>query len=59
MSFLHDTPMLETASPFATQPTVIETDMSDVRKAMVSGIGMALGLAVGGFILLHVFGKKI
>jgi hypothetical protein len=50
--------MLETASPFATQPTVIQTDMSDIRKSLVSGIGMALGLAVGGFLLLHIFGKK-
>lgn len=57
--FLGDSPMLETASPFATPPTMIQTDMSDVKKAMVSGIGMAIGLAIGGFVLLQLTGRKV
>lgn len=57
--FLGNTPMLETAAPFATAPTVIQTDIGDVKKAMVSGVGMAFGLAIGGYFLLHLFGKKI
>jgi len=50
--------MLENAAPFATPPTVIQTDISDVKKAMMGGIGMAIGLAIAGYVLFHVFGKK-
>jgi len=59
MAFLHGTPYLETATPFAMAPTMIETDASDVKKAMISGIGMAVGLAIGGYILLQLTGKKV
>ena len=56
---LGDTPLLETASPFATPPTVIETDITEAKKAMVSGIGMAIGLAIGGAVIYLFMGKKL
>ena len=59
MAFLGDTPMLETAAPFATPPTMIQTDIGDIKKSLISGIGMAIGLAIGGYILLQVTGKKV
>lgn len=59
MAFLGSTPMLEVATPFVSQPTVIESSLTDIKKSMVSGIGMAIGLAIGGFILLTVVGKKL
>lgn len=57
--FLGNTPMLETASPFTTQPTVIQTDISEVKKATISGMGFAFGAAIGAFVLYHLVGKKI
>ena len=59
MAFLGNTPFLETAAPFATPPTVIQTDISEVKKATISGIGFAFGAAIGGLILWKVFGKKM
>lgn len=59
MAFLGDTPMLETAAPFATQPTVIQTDLSEVKKATISGMGFAFGAAIGAIVLFTLFGKKI
>lgn len=59
MAFLGNTPMLETAAPFATAPTVIESNVSEVKKAMVSGIGMAIGASIAAGILYVVFGRKI
>lgn len=56
---LGDTPMLETASPFATEPTVIQTNISEVKKATLSGLGFAFGAAIGAIVLFTFFGKKI
>lgn len=59
MYSLGNMPMLETASPFATEPTVIETSISDVKKATISGVGFAFGAAIGAVVLFMIFGKKI
>lgn len=52
--FLGDTPMLETASPFATPPTVIETTLSDIHKGIITGIGVA----IGSTFILHLLNKR-
>ena len=57
--FLGNTPMLETAAPFATEPTVIQTNISEVKKATLSGVGFAFGAAIGALVLFKVFGKKV
>lgn len=59
MAYLGNTPMLETASPFATPPTVIETSINEVQKSLLSGIGAAFGMAIGGLILYNIFGKNL
>jgi hypothetical protein len=46
MMHLGDTPHLETASPFATPPTVIESALSDIQKAILTGIGVAVGAGI-------------
>lgn len=56
---LGSTPMLDIASPFASQPTVIQTNLSEVKKATLSGVGFAFGAAIGAVILFKIFGKKI
>jgi hypothetical protein len=48
MAHLGDTPLIQTVNPFATPPTLIETNLSETRKAVFTGIGMAIGLSVGG-----------
>ncbi|NRH21542.1 hypothetical protein HOO68_05885 [Candidatus Gracilibacteria bacterium] len=59
MAFLGNTPHLETAAPFATPPTVIETSVNEVQKSLLSGVGAAFGMAIGGFILYHTFGRNL
>jgi len=58
MAYLGNTPMLETASPFSTPPTLVQTSLSDIRKSLVIGIGSALGLAIGGFLLHSLLGSR-
>jgi len=57
MAFLGNTPFLETASPFTTPPTVIQSSMSEIKRSMTIGIGMAIGTAIGAYILLKIIGK--
>lgn len=59
MAYLGNTPHLETAAPFATPPTVVQTSVSEVQRAMLSGIGAAFGMAIGGFVLYNVLGKNL
>ena len=55
---LADTPMLQTASPFSTPPTVIQTAAADIQKSLFNGIGMAVGLAIGGIVWYFIVGRK-
>jgi len=59
MAHLGDTPMLETASPFATPPTVIQTSITDIQRAMLNGIGTAIGITIGSFILYKLVGVRL
>ena len=58
MAFLGNTPHLETASPFQTPPTVIQTSVSKINEALLTGIGVAIGTSIGAYFLLHIFGKR-
>ena len=59
MAFLGNTPFLQTTAPFATPPTVLQTSVSEVQKAVLSGVGAAFGMAIGGFILYKILGKNV
>ena len=58
MAYLGNTPHLETASPFATPPTVIQTSISEIQRSMLSGIGAAIGMTIGGYVILQLLGKN-
>lgn len=59
MAHLGNTPMLETASPFATPPTIIQTSVTEVQRSILAGLGTAIGLTIGSFLLFKVFGVRL
>lgn len=58
MAYLGDTPHLETASPFATPPTVIQTSVTEVKRAVLNGIGAAIGMTLAGYVFVKILGIR-
>jgi len=59
MAFLGDTPFLETASPFATPPTVIRTAAGKIEEAVYIGVGIAVGTVIAAWLFKTLFSIKI
>ena len=41
----------EVTAPFALTPTELENHISETKKAIFTGIGMAFGLSIGGAVI--------